>query len=178
MCQLIVEQNSLPVLVALLDQPDEASQQKAIMLISRLASVKKVDIGKFLEAGIVPHLVAQLESKVCTSCGGDHVCRCDGRAPWYQPLGTYLLQVPHCMEHAAITIGCLATTNNVKRMFVDAGAPRLLTQMAQYETGRTQQIADTVLRKLLGISVYWHLLLRNKASVPSPQTSISGLVER
>lgn len=59
-----MEQGSLPVLVALLDQEDEASQQKAIMLISRLASVKKVDVSKFLEAGIVPHLVAQLASKV------------------------------------------------------------------------------------------------------------------
>lgn len=68
-----MEQGSLPVLVALLDQDDEASQQKAIMLISRLASVKKVDVNKFLEAGIVPHLIAQLGSKVCecTMC-----CEC------------------------------------------------------------------------------------------------------
>lgn len=161
-----MEQGSLPVLVALLDQEDEASQQKAIMLISRLASVKKVDVGKFLDAGVVPHLVAQLGSKV-SGCFATHMVP-----------STCKLQVPHCMEHAAITIGCLATSNSVKRTFVDAGAARLLTNIVQYETGRTQQIAETVLRKLLGFSVYWHLLLRSKASVPSPSTSVSGLVER
>lgn len=106
-CQSIMEQGGVGVLVGLLSETDPETVEKAAMLLAHMAGLSKANVHLFMEAGFVKPAVSLLYS-----------------------------QSTSCAEQAAIAIGHLAVNSATKRMFVDAGAVRPLLLLAQHKSCR------------------------------------------